>query len=65
MHWIKLNRRHWWYSPVFALINWLEATVELLFLGTVSLGWVMDYARWYAVREIKRRGQTTNETKRT
>jgi hypothetical protein len=35
----------------FAIVNWLEATVELFLLGQVSLGWVMNYAAWYTLRK--------------
>lgn len=53
----KLVRRNaWWYRVGFAVVNWVEATVELVLLGQVSLGWTMNYARWYTLRSFKLKG---------
>lgn len=50
-----MKRRHsWWYAPVFAFINWCEASVTLICLGRYSPPWAIDFAAWYALRHIKR-----------
>jgi hypothetical protein len=42
------------YSIGFAVINFAEATVCLACLGQWSPRWVMSFAKWYALRDIKR-----------
>ena len=46
-------RSTFWYRLGFAVVNWLEATVELLALGQINLAWCFKYARWHALRRKK------------
>lgn len=48
------TRNPYWYRFGFAVVNWCEATVELVLLGQVNLGWCMVYARWYTMRGFRK-----------
>ena len=54
---ILFGRNDWWYRVGFAIINWLEATAELIVLGQISMGWVLSYACWYAKRCFRKIGK--------
>ncbi len=44
---LLLGRHDWWYRVGFAVVKWVEATIELILLGQVSLGWLLDYSSMY------------------
>lgn len=42
-------------DPIYAIINWLEATVYLLTLTLYHPSWGMDYLVWKHLNNIKRK----------
>lgn len=44
------------YSLAFAVVAWLEATASLCTLGQWCPLWCMDFAKWYTLRQIRKRG---------